>query len=236
MTDASTGDASEETRPAIRGGWRLLRLFSVGAAWGAPFVLLAFVNPTVAAHVRLTEALATLRPFLALLMPVCAVVGVILVGRLSVRPARLTAPSVLVFLAATCWPLLVDLVAEVLLLLVVLLPFRTLEAASGVLVASVLVTAVEALVLVVVGVVVTLVTFWRRGRWLSFVWILAWGLICGVLYVGSQQAPGAGNDLGGGLIAVGLSVALVGTSLVTVLVLGAFRSKAPVAAETLGGA
>jgi hypothetical protein len=228
-------EVSKETRPALRGGWRLLRLFSVGMAWGAPFILLAFMEPSVAAHARLVAVLSPRRPLLALLMPLSAVGGVVLVGSLSPRPPRMTGSAALVFVAAIGWPVLLDLAASILLPMFAFLPFRAFQAGFVVFFAFEIAMGIEAIAFVAIGVVVTLATFWRRGSWLVPIWLLAWGLLCGVLYT-AAQTTGAGGGFGAGLLVIGLVVALVGTCLVAVFALDSLRARdQPPVALSSGG-
>jgi len=191
-----------------RGSWPLLRLFTAGVAWGAPFTLIGLTNdfPGWAAHPELAARLEQWGPLLMLLVPILAVVGITVVSRLTPHPVLVSPDAVLTLLALSTGPLLLGLLAA-------------LASPDFFL----LFVALEATLAALVGLVVTVVTLAHRHLWLGLLWSCLWLLTGVVIWIGEQQSPQADDELRG-LLAVVLALVLLVTALVTTLVVAALEA------------
>lgn len=175
--------------------WRLLRLLAVAAAWGQPFVLLAFVNtsPGVPEHPALARLLETLQwSLLFTTMPILVVAGVMLVAWLSKEAPPLGIASLQAVL------LMALMVGGMFLFMYFVMASRVSFVLFMLFTWLVLFGLIA---LPILGSVVTAATFWRRRRWLAVSWLIVWITVVGILWLGSRTTPSTGDDLGGGLLA-----------------------------------
>lgn len=175
----------EETFPlrVLREIWQLVRLLTVGVAWGAPLLPVALVYGDTVAYDRLGSWIHPVALELLMLAPVMALVGIALLTVLVSSGHRLdTASAVAVLctlvLPAGLWLFPVNLLA---------VPLAT-----------------------PVGVVVTVRVLWRRNRWISLTWVLLWVLAAGLTTLaGRNMEP----TLAVGLVLAGFVQVLIMTSL-----------------------
>lgn len=171
---------------SLRESWRFVRLFGVGLAWGAPLALLAFVNtaPGVAAHPELARLVAPIQWELLVASPFVAVAGVVIVGKLSQAPPRLSKASAIPLAAFVAVPVCCGVAGEIVTSPLVTLLGLVVVASAG-----------------AAGLVVTVVTLWKHWRWSGIAWPLVWLLGTAMVVTSSSQTSQAGEDLGGGLVA-----------------------------------
>ena len=183
-----TGAALADRGTVLRDSWSLLRLFAVGVAWGTPLILVGLTNVGVGpwtAHPRLAQWTETLFLFSPLLVPVLATGGIVVVSRLSRHSPRLNTASVLVFAAVVGLPLLLGMLQSAFspVVLVMLLfeaslsspnESRMTKCTDLIVQFPAILAVVETALALVIGVVVSVVTLWRRRVWFAPAWLAAW--------------------------------------------------------------
>lgn len=159
--------------PGFQGSWAPVRLFAVGVAWGAPFLLLSFISLDTSSSATpqpaaLLDALSW--PLVAIAC-LAAVAGVGTVLRLSGGPSPGMRWSRL------AWPL-------------ALLVFVTLAASfpSSLLAVLIMMVLVFALLLLVGGGVITsLAALWQHRHWWALLWAGVWTALIVLLIVAGLQ-------------------------------------------------
>jgi hypothetical protein len=216
----------------LRDGWSLLRLFTVGIAWGTPLIFagLASASVDLSAHPWLDPWLPWLMALAFLLVPLLAVVGIAVVAHLSAEPPRLNAASVVCFVVIAGLPLLAWSALSALEPVFDFLVFDTPEDLGFTmfvgLVALPVVLAILALALAaVLGLGVTLVTLWRHRKWLAPVWLAAWLPVCLLVWFGDRRTSGGSGDVAAGLFVGLLAVSLYGTSLVATVIVAGMQAR-----------
>lgn len=191
------------TLRVAREAWRLLRLFTVGLAWGGPFLSLVFLDTSseVAMYPMSARMLAPIQARLFLVIPFFAITGIVVVAWLSKRETRLSVASVPVLLT-------VGLMAAVYVPSLFTgdtpLPdwFNALLFGLG---------FIGTPVLALLGALVTAASLWRRLWWGTLVWLPGWALVARLLWLGSNNS--AADNLGAGFLAVVAMSALWAASL-----------------------
>lgn len=224
--------------------WPLLRLLSVGVAWGAPLTLAGFANtnPGVARHPQLARLLEPLATVSILLVPLLAVAGMTLIWRLSDRPPRLNTASVLAFICLAGLPLILGAIESALMPLFALLLLEAGDPEGTVFMGLAVVGSLPALLAVLeitlalfAGAVVTFLTLWRYRAWLAPLWLAAWLSVAAFVWLAGRQTADTGKDLGGGLFVALLSAALLATSLAAPFVFAALSARREASHLTPGG-
>lgn len=196
----------------IRFVWPFFRYFAVGFAWGLPFILLIGANSNFKTGTArmLAEILESLTfPYLFLIPPLFATVGVLLVKWLSKQVAPLSRLSMFALL-------LPIIIAVVITFLVTRdLPKAPWTFSSQSIVFLTILLGFETPIL---GAIITANAIWRRNRWLAIAWVVGYVLIVWGLTRLSKQTMSAEKDMGAGIfLAIAINI-LLGVSIIASLI------------------
>jgi hypothetical protein len=225
-------------RTVLRDSRSLLRLFAVGVAWGTPLILVGLTNVGPgpwAAHPQLAEWLEPLLLLSVLLVPALATGGIVVVSRLSRHPPRPNTASVLVFATVVGLPLLLGMLQDPFSpVVLVLLLFeaglsspnesRMTKCMALIVQFPAILAVVETALALVVGVVVSVVTLWRRRVWLAPAWLAAWLLTAALIWVGERPVANPPGDLHG-VVMWALGLGLLATSLLATIIVAALGAR-----------
>ncbi len=183
--------------------WRLLRLFAIGCAWGAPLSLAAFVNanPGVSAHPRLATFVEAGQWPVVLAAPLVSIVGIAWLAWLTRDEHGVPVASLL----------------GVFGVFLLLFPVAGVAANSTSLYALVA-PFIAAAVALVVGAATTVWTLVRKRRWLGLIWPALLACVGAVVwFAGARSTPGD-DDLGAGLLFAFGAALVLGASALGALV------------------
>lgn len=163
-----------------RGFSRFAQLLAVGFAWGGPLLFAVFAGFGLGtpAHPGLARLFAHHGwPLLAMMLALASL-GIALVATLMRDPARVR---------------LIWLLVPAALAVVAVTPFFAPGRSFPVYLVSSLAAMAIPLIIVILGAVVTTVTFWHHSHWLAIVWLSLWiGTVAFLLYATAQMADSGG--------------------------------------------
>jgi hypothetical protein len=167
-----------------RGIWRFGQLVAVGFAWSAPLLPAVFIGFELGtpAHPQLARIYAPHGWLLLAATLLLASLGIGLVAATMRRPARVRPVWLLV-------PAAVALVAVA--------PFVAPGSSYAVFFAFALAALAIPLLVVALGVYVTVLTLWRRARWLGIAWLAGWLATAAFLVYSTTETADSGGPADG---------------------------------------